>query len=88
MEYLREVELLGKKITVKGDLPPEKFDELLKYLNTKISELEKVTKAMSREALFLLLSLNLAEELVKAKERVKKCITLIDQHLQMPSEVA
>lgn len=62
-----KVELLGRKYTLRGDVDTEYMASLARYVDEKLKELKEIAPETDNTRLALLVALNLADELHRAK---------------------
>jgi cell division protein ZapA len=68
-ERLVEIKVFGQTYTVKTDAEEEYIQEVAKYVNEKMDEVLKKTKTVSTLNVAILTALNIADDLIKEKER-------------------
>ena|SRR4030065_183542 len=73
-ERLVEIKVFGQTYTVKTDAEEDYIQEVAKYVNEKMDEVLKKTKSVSSLNVAILTALNIADDLLKEKE---KRITLL-----------
>ncbi len=73
-ERLVEIKVFGQTYTVKTDAEEDYIQEVAKYVNEKIEEVLKKTKSVSTLNVAILTALNIADDLLREKE---KRITLL-----------
>jgi cell division protein ZapA len=73
-ERLVEIKVFGQTYTVKTDAEEDYIQEVAKYVNEKMEEVLKKTKSVSTLNVAILTALNIADDLLKEKE---KRITLL-----------
>jgi cell division protein ZapA len=73
-ERLVEIKVFGQTYTVKTDAEEEHVKEIARYVNEKMEEVLKKTKSVSTMNVAILTALNIADDLLKEKE---KRITLL-----------
>ncbi|RME92815.1 MAG: cell division protein ZapA [Candidatus Hydrogenedentota bacterium] len=61
------VEILGKKYTLRGDVDTDYMVSLARYVDEKLRELKEIAPDADNTKLALLVALNLADELHRAK---------------------
>ncbi|MBI5328311.1 MAG: cell division protein ZapA [Deltaproteobacteria bacterium] len=67
-----EVNILEQKLLVKSEDGAEHVERVADYLNSKIEEVKKNSKAVSTLNVALLAAMNIADDYFEAKERVVK----------------
>ena len=73
-ERLVEIKVFGQTYTVKTDAEEEHVKEIARYVNEKMEEVLKKTKSVSTLNVAILTALNIADDLLKERE---KRITLL-----------
>jgi cell division protein ZapA len=73
-ERLVEIKVFGQTYTIKTDAEEDYIQEVAKYVNEKMEEVLKKTKSVSTLNVAILTALNIADDLLKEKE---KRITLL-----------
>jgi len=68
-ERLVEIKMFGQTYTVKTDAEEGYIQEVAKYVNEKMEEVLKKTKSVSTLNVAILTALNIADDLLKEKER-------------------
>lgn len=68
-ERLVEIKVFGQTYTVKTDAEEDYIQEVAKYVNEKMDEVLKKTKSVSTLNVAILTALNIADDLLKEKER-------------------
>jgi len=68
-ERLVEIKVFGQTYTVKTDAEEEYIQEVAKYVNEKMDEVLKKTKTVSTLNVAVLTALNIADDLIKEKEK-------------------
>jgi cell division protein ZapA len=68
-ERLVEIKVFGQAYTVKTDAEEEYIQEVAKYVNEKMEEVLKKTKTVSTLNVAILTALNIADDLIKEKEK-------------------
>ncbi len=68
-ERLVEIKVFGQTYTVKTDAEEDYLREVAKYVNEKMEEVLKKTKSVSSLNVAILTALNIADDLLKEKER-------------------
>lgn len=77
-----EVTLAGLSLKLKTSHDAETVDQLVSYVNQKVSEALKMTKSGSIQNAALLASLNMAEELIILKQRAQAELEKIEGKAQ------
>ena len=72
-----DVEIFGSTFTVKGDAGPEYVQEIARLVDEKMRQIARKSPATSAHRIAVLAALNLADELMKLKERQKGLDELI-----------
>jgi len=70
-ENLVEIKVLGQTFTVKTDAGELHIQEVAQYVNEKIDEILTKTKSVSSLNVAILAALNIADDLLKERERRK-----------------
>ena len=68
-ERLVEIKVFGQTYTVKTDAEEDYIQEVAKYVNEKIDEVLKKTKSVSTLNVAILTALNIADDLLKEREK-------------------
>jgi cell division protein ZapA len=68
-ERLVEIKVFGQTYTVKTDAEEDYIQEVAKYVNEKMEEILKKTKSVSTLNVAILTALNIADDLLKEKEK-------------------
>ena len=68
-ERLVEIKVFGQTYTVKTDAEEEYIQEVAKYVNEKMEEVLRKTKSVSTLNVAILTALNIADDLLKEKEK-------------------
>ena len=66
-----EIKIMGQMYTVKTDGNEEHLQEVARYVNEKMEEILRNTKSVSTLNVAILAALNIADDLLKEKERRK-----------------
>lgn len=62
------VEVLGRPLTVKSDMPPERLQAVAQMVNEQLREVQRAFPASSLADVAILAALNLACEILESKE--------------------
>ena len=68
-ERLVEIKVFGQIYTVKTDAEEDYIQEVAKYVNEKMEEVLKKTKSVSTLNVAILTALNIADDLLREKEK-------------------
>src|SRR3989304_10510112 len=68
-ERLIEIKVFGQTYTVKTDAEEEHVKEIARYVNEKMDEVLKKTKSVSTLNVAILTALNIADDLLKEREK-------------------
>ncbi len=68
-ERLVEIKVFGQTYTVKTDAEEDYIQEVARYVNDKMEEVLKKTKSVSTLNVAILAALNIADDLLKEKEK-------------------
>ncbi len=68
-ERLVEIKVFGQTYTVKTDAEEAHIQEVARYVNEKMEEVLKKTRSVSTLNVAILTSLNIADDLLKEKEK-------------------
>jgi cell division protein ZapA len=68
-ERLVEIKVFGQTYTVKTDAEEDYIQEVAKYVNEKMEEVLKKTKSVSTVNVAILTALNIADDLLREKEK-------------------
>lgn len=63
-----KLNILGNELTLKSDDSQEHVDNVLNFVNQKISEFQSKSKSLSPQVIAILCALNIADELIKLKK--------------------
>jgi cell division protein ZapA len=77
-ERLVEIKVFGQTYTVKTDAEEEYIMEVAKFVNEKMEEVLKKTKTVSTLNVAILTALNIADDLIKEKEKRKALLREIE----------
>jgi len=64
-----DVKILGQRYKVRSDEGEEYINDLARYVNEQIGEVQKTTKTVATHNLAILAAMNIADNLFKAEER-------------------
>ncbi len=78
-ERLVEIKVFGQTYTVKTDAEEDYIQEVAKYVNEKMDEVLKKTKSVSTLNVAILTALNIADDLLKEKEKRVNLLREIDE---------
>lgn len=68
-ERLVEIKVFGQTYTVKTDAEEDYIQEVARYVNEKMGEVLKKTRSVSTMNVAILTALNIADDLLKERER-------------------
>jgi len=68
-ERLIEIQVFGQTYTVKTDAEEGHIEEVARYVNKKMEEVLKKTRSVSTLNVAILTALNIADDLLKEKEK-------------------
>jgi cell division protein ZapA len=68
-ERLVEIKVFGQTYTVKTDAEEDHIQEVARYVNEKMDEVLKKTRSVSTMNVAILTALNIADDLLKEKEK-------------------
>lgn len=68
-ERLVEIKVFGQTYTVKTDAEEDYIQEVAKYVNEKMEEVLRKTKSVSTLNVAILTALNIADDLLREKEK-------------------
>ncbi len=68
-ERLVEIKVFGQTYTVKTDAEEDHIQEVARYVNEKMEEVLKKTRSVSTMNVAILTALNIADDLLREKER-------------------
>jgi cell division protein ZapA len=68
-ERLVEIKVFGQTYTVKSDAKEDHIQEVARYVNEKMDEVLRKTRSISTLNVAILTALNLADDLLKEKEK-------------------
>ena len=69
IERLVEIKIMGQTYTVKTDTEEEYIQEVARYVHEKMDEVLKKTKSVSTLNVAILTALNIADDLLKEREK-------------------
>jgi len=70
-----EVRIAGKEYTLVGTESDEYMQRIALYVDKKMAEIQNLNKKLSTNAVSVLTSINITDELIKAKEMIAKLET-------------
>jgi cell division protein ZapA len=73
-----EIKIMGQRYTVKTDGNEEHLQEVARYVNEKMEEILRNTKSVSTLNVAILAALNIADDLLKEKERRKSLLREVE----------
>lgn len=68
-ERSAEIKVFGQTYTVKTDAEEDHIQEVARYVNEKMEEVTKKTRSVSTLNVAILTALNIADDLIKEKEK-------------------
>jgi len=77
-ERLVEIKVFGQTYTVKTDAEEDYIQEVAKYVNEKMDEVLKKTKSVSTLNVAILTALNIADDLLREKEKKVALLQEVD----------
>ena len=77
-ERLVEIKVFGQTYTVKTDAEEDYIQEVAKYVNEKKDEVLKKTKSVSTLNVAILTALNIADDLLREKEKKVALLQEVD----------
>jgi cell division protein ZapA len=77
-ERLVEIKILGQTYTVKTDAEEDYIHEVARYVNEKMDEVLKKTKSVSTLNVAILTALNIADDLLKEKEKRRGLLQAVE----------
>lgn len=87
IEGRAEIEILGQRITVRGQGSPEYIRSLAEYLDGRIRTVREQARVYDPIRLSLLAGLHLADELVRNRERDAGLAARVDSLVEQLSRV-
>jgi cell division protein ZapA len=78
-ERLVEIKVFGQTYTVKTDAEEDHIQEVARYVNEKIDEVLKKTRSVSTLNVAILTALNIADDLLREKEKRMALLREIEQ---------
>jgi len=78
-ERLVEIKVFGQTYTVKTDAEEDHIQEVARYVNGKIDEVLKKTRSVSTLNVAILTALNIADDLLREKEKRMALLREIEQ---------
>jgi len=85
-ERLVEIKVFGQTYTVKTDAEEDYIQEVAKYVNEKMDEVLKKTKSVSTLNVAILTALNIADDLLREKEKRVALLREVDAKSRNLSE--
>jgi len=85
-ERLVEIKVFGQTYTVKTDAEEDYIQEVAKYVNEKMDEVLKKTKSVSTLNVAILTALNIADDLLREKERRLALLREVDAKTKVLGE--
>lgn len=91
MKYTTQVEIFGKKYTIRSDSDPAYTAEVADFVDKKIREVAENYSAISSHKIYILASIDIANDLFQAKkkcedkdiqsdERIERLIKMIEEN--------
>ena len=77
-ERLVEIKVFGQTYTVKSDAGEDHVQEVARYVNEKMEEVLKKTKSVSTLNVAILTALNIADDLLREKEKRRALVREIE----------
>jgi cell division protein ZapA len=81
-----KLNILGSELTLKSDDPQEHVEEVLNFVNQKISEFQSRSKSLTPQVIAILSALNIADELIKLKKEKNMTIEKYSSKLSQLNE--
>ena len=78
IERLVEIKILGQTYTVKTDAEEDYIYEVAQYVTEKMDEVLKKTKSVSTLNVAILTALNIADDLLKEREKRKEILKEVE----------
>ncbi|MBO8129463.1 MAG: cell division protein ZapA [Peptococcaceae bacterium] len=73
-----EVEIMGEKYVLKGDVHPEQIRQIAAYVDNQIRSIKNANSRLSMVKATVLATLNITEELFKLQESYNELIKIIE----------
>ncbi len=91
MKYTTQIEIFGKKYTIRSDSDPSYTAELADFVDKKVREVAENYSAISSHKIYILASINMANDLFQIKreyedkaiqsdERITRLIKIIEDN--------
>ena len=91
MKYTTQVEIFGKKYTIRSDSDPSYTAEVADFVDKKIREVAENYSAISSHKIYILASINIANDLfqirkehedknLQSDERIERLIKMIEEN--------
>ena len=78
-ERLVEIKVFGQTYTVKTDAEEDHIHRVARYVNEKMDEVTRNTKSVSSLNVAILTALNIADDLIREKERRLALLSEVEQ---------
>lgn len=78
-ERLVEIKVFGQTYTVKTEAEEDHIQEVARYVNEKMDEVTKNTKSVSSLNVAILTALNIADDLIKEREKRLALLQEVEQ---------
>ena len=93
MKYTTQVEIFGKKYTIRSDSDPSYTAELADFVDKKVREIADNYSAISSHKIYILASIDIANDLFQVKkkcedkalqsdERIARLIKIIEENIK------
>lgn len=93
MKYTTQVEIFGKKYTIRSDSDPSYTAEVADFVDKKIREVAENYSAISSHKIYILASIDIANDLFQVKkkcedkdiqsdERITRLIKIIEENIK------
>ncbi|HLA48912.1 MAG TPA: cell division protein ZapA [Nitrospinota bacterium] len=93
MKYTTQVEIFGKKYTIRSDSDPSYTAEVADFVDKKIREVAENYSAISSHKIYILASIDIANDLFQVKkkcedkalqsdERIARLIKIIEENIK------
>jgi cell division protein ZapA len=79
IERLVEIKIMGQTYTVKTDAEEDYIQEVARYVHEKMDEVLKKTKSVSTLNVAILTALNIADDLLKEREKRKGLLQEVER---------
>lgn len=82
MKYTTQVEIFGKKYTIRSDSDPSYTAEVADFVDKKIREVAENYSAISSHKIYILASIDIANDLFQVKKKCEDKDTQSDERIE------